>query len=233
MKTIHTGYNLQNITQKPEAYLSDLFILLYSIYLIDKNGANTTKLALMKLYPYIFDRLESADKLEKIAIFNLPFYKMIHGHYNRSLIDKYIKKLKEAGLLNQSGISYSLTRESQQLMNNFYKKMREDSDKLLEELIGEFSIKFLNSDNNKSFQALSYVSHRMIVDDNGVKKTVDDLEIDDNTAISYNFEDFKEGRQSDIVPDQYLTLLASQLQEKDSVNQEDLDTVEKLFPSSQ
>ena len=230
MKTINTKYNLQEITQKPEAYLSDLFILLYSIYLIDKGRSTPTRYSLNKLFPFIFDKLESSRELDKLVIFNLPFYKMRDGHYNKSIVTKYLKKLEENELVQSEGYTYKLTPSSKKILDSFYKDQKENSlNKTFLNLVNNFVLQYLHPNSSMSFAALRTFSHRMIVEDEGISKTVDDLETNDFKAISYNIKNFKDGQKSNLIPDQYLTLLASHLQNKPKINKEDLATVEKLL----
>lgn len=233
MKTIKTKYNLQMITQKPEAYLSDLFILLYSIYIIDKDRGTPTRYSLNKLFPFIFDKLESSRELDKLVIFNLPFYKMRDGHYNKSLVTKYLKKLEENELVQSEGYSYKVTPLSKKILDSFYKDQKENSlNKTFLNLVNNFVLQYLHPSSRMSFDALRAFSHRMIVEDEGINKTVDDLETNDFKAISYNIKNFKDGQKSNLVPDQYLTLLASHLQNKPKINKEDLATVEKLLSTT-
>lgn len=232
MKTITVNYNLQKITQKPEAHLSDLFILLYTIFLIKKNGGIPTRYVLNKLFPYIFDRLESKGELNKLRIFNLPFYKMKGGHYNKSLSQKYLKSLGEANLVTEEqGAAYELTRRAKEIVKEYSDDERVLAEsKEFEDLVEEFVERYLkDSEYWKIYKDLGSMSHTMLVEDEGIKKRVDDLEIDDFKAISYNNENFEQGKLSDLVPEPYLTLLAHELQKNQEVTPEDLDQVDSLL----
>lgn len=232
MKTIRTDYNLQEITQKADAYLSDLFILLYSMFLIEKSGSVPSRYSLNKLFPFIFDKLEGEGKLEDLRIFNLPFYKMQGGHFNKSLKQRYLKKLEEAGLIEPRGqASYKLTRRSTELMQQFYREEgRRVESREFEDLVNEYCQRFLKGRNyNEILSLLRAFSHTLLVEDNGEKVSVDALEIDDYKAISYNGKDFKEGKRSNLIPPQYLTLLAYELQRNQEVDREDLKTVDSLL----
>jgi len=232
MKTIKVDYNLQNLTQAPEAHLSDLFVLLYSIFLIEKGGATPSRYALNKLFPYIFQKLEEQGELEKTIVFNLPFYKMKGGHFNKSLCESYLRKLENADLLREkSGASYILTTQGKNLIEEFAKNERTKSvDKKFEQLVDEFVIKFLRNKNyNEVFTVLNSYSHTTLVNDRGKKVRVDDLEINDLKAISYNSKYFKKGKRSSIVPGEYLTLLAHKLREKIKVSKEAKEIVDSIF----
>lgn len=232
MKTITVNYNLQKITQKPEAHLSDLFILLYTIFLIKKNGGIPTRYVLNKLFPYIFDRLEGKGELNKLRIFNLPFYKMKGGHYNKSLSQKYLKSLGEANLVTEEqGAVYELTRRAKEIVKEYFENERVSTEsREFEDLVEEFVEKYLkDSEYWKIYKDLGSMSHTMLVEDEGTKKRVDDLEIDDFKAISYNNENFEQGKLSDLVPEPYLTLLAHELQKNQEVTPEDLDQVDSLL----
>lgn len=232
MKTITVNYNLQQITQRPEAHLSDLFILLYTIFLIKKNGGTPTRYVLNKLFPYIFDKLESKGELSKLMIFNLPFYKMKGGHYNKSLSQKYLKTLADSNLvIAEQGAAYELTSRAKAIIKEYLedKGIPAESNEF-ENLVEEFVKKFLkDSDYWKIYKDLGSMSHTMLVEDSGSKKRVDDLEIDDFKAISYNSANFKKGEPSDLVPEPYLTLLAHELQENQEVTKEDLEQVDALL----
>jgi len=238
MKTKKVDYNLQNITQNSEAHLSDLFILLYSIFLIDEAGGTPSRYAFNKLFPFIFDELERRlDEGESLHIFNLPFYKMRQGHFNKSLGRKYLKTLKEAGLINAKPMaSYELTDRASKIIKQYHRELRQPAEnKQFEELVTEFTKKFLEGRSyDEVWSALNEFSHSMLVEDEGVVKAVDNIEVDsrDNTAISYNSEDFKEGKPSDIVTRPYLTLLASELlqTEEPEVEPEELAKVSDLLP---
>lgn len=232
MKTITVNYNLQQITQIPEAHLSDLFILLYTIFLIKKNHGTPTKYVLNKLFPYIFDKLESKGELNKLMIFNLPFYKMKGGHYNKSLSQKYLKSLTDANLVTEEqGAAYELTSRAKTIVKEYLEDAGTSAEsKEFENLVEEFVEKFLkDSDYWKIYKDLGSMSHTMLVEDEGTKKRVDDLEIDDSKAISYNNENFKQGKLSNLVSEPYLTLLAHELQKNQEVTSEDLKQVDTLL----
>lgn len=233
MKTITVNYNLQKITQKPEAHLSDLFILLYTIFLIKKHGGTPSKYALNKVFPYIFDKLETKGELNRLMIFNLPFYKMKGGHYNKSLSHKYLKTLAKSNLITEEqGAAYVLTNRAKALIKEYLedKEASIESKEEFENLVEEFVEKFLKDSNyNQIYKDLNSMSHTMLVEDEGSKKRVDDLEIDDFKAISYNSENFEQGKPSDLVPEPYLTILAHELQKSQEVTQEDLEQVDTLL----
>lgn len=234
MKVLKVNYNLQNLTQKPEAHLSDLFILLYSMFLIEKQGGKSSRYVLNKLFPFIFQKLEEKNELKKIFIFNLPFYKMKGGHYNKSLWNKYLKKLERAGLIIENKeASYTISKQAKTLMEDFVKNERtSDKDRKFEELIKEFFKKYLEGNNyNEIYKVLNAFSHTTLVEENGQQIRVDDLEISDYKAIAYNNEDFQKGKRSSIVPEKYLTLLAYKLKENIKVNNQELKKVDALLSS--
>ncbi len=235
MKTIRVDYNLQDLTQTSEAHLSDLFVLLYSIFLIEEGGATPSRYSLNKLFPYVFQKLEERGRLEESAIFNLPFYKWGGGHFNKSLWASYLRKLEKAGLLREkTGASYLLTTQGKSLIKDFTENERAKSeDKEFEQLVDEFITKFLRNKNyNEVWTVLNSYSHTTLVDDEGKKVRVDDLETDDLKAISYNNKDFKKGRRSSIVPSEYLTLLAHKLREEAKISKEAKEIVDTMFSAA-
>lgn len=235
MKTVKVDYNLQDLTQTPEAHLSDLFVLLYSMFLIEKQGATSSKYSLNKLFPYIFEKLEEKDTLDSTAIFNLPFYKMKYGHYNKSLCVAYLKKLEKADLLREKpNASYALTAKGKLLIKNFSEQVSaRPKNKEFEQIVGEFTSKFLKGKNYyEVLKVLRSYSHTSLVDDRRKRVRVDDLETNDNIAIAYNHKNFKKGKRADIVPSEYLTLLAHKLREKTKVTKEAKEIVDAMFSAS-
>lgn len=235
MKTIKKTYNLQTLTQLTEANLSDLFIILASMFLIEKNKGVPSTYSLNKLFPYIFNELESQRKLDELSIFNLPFYRMKGGHYNQSLGKKYMKKLIQAGLVKQldKECLYSLNLKAKKLIEEYFKEKQNDQNvKAFINMVGEFTIKFLKGKNYNQVQNSLYCfSHNLIVEDQGEKICVDQLKItsEDNIAISYNNENFEEGQRSDLVPRPYITKLAYELQENEPINEKTLEIAKKMF----
>jgi len=232
MKTIRVDYNLQDLTQTPEAHLSDLFVLLYSIFLIEEGGATPSKYSLNKLFPYIFQKLEERGRLEESAIFNLPFYKMKGGHYNKSLSALYLRKLEKADLLREKrGASYVLTTQGKSLIKDFIENERAKSEnKEFEQLVDEFITKFLRDNNYyEVWTVLNSYSHTTLVEDEGKKVKVEDLERDDLKAISYNDKGFKKGKRSSLVSSEYLTLLAHKLKEKIKVSKKAKEMVDSIL----
>lgn len=238
MRTVKVGYNLQNITQTPSAHLSDLFILLYTIFLIEEAGGVASKIALNKIFPFVFDHLEKIGKIEEIKIFNLPFYKMQYGHYNKSLVEKYLKELERADLVKSRDKRtnyYELTTRTESFLKKYRSTVRSKAtDKIFfEDLVTAFTLGYLkNASSIKVFETLKKLSHTMLVKDNGQIKSVGQLPTDDNKAVSYNNKNFRKGEPSNIVPHPYLTLLANELQQahESEIEEKDLAQVKSLLP---
>ena len=235
MKVIEVSYNLQANTQTSKATLSDLFILLYSIYLLQERGAKPSILTLNKLYPYIFQKLEEKNELDKLQVFNLPFYKMDRGHYNKSLKNKYLAKLLEAGLVEEGDeSSYKLKSNARSMIRDFYEESKEnDYNKEFVSLVTEYVKRFIEGRNyNDIYNALHHFSHSSLVEKSGEMTSVHELDTDDNSAIAYNTPDFREGKPSNLVPTEYLTLLGYMLQENVKPTESSKELVETLLQSS-
>jgi len=235
VKVIEVNYNLQNNTQTPKATLSDLFILLYSIYLLEEKGANPSILTLNKLYPFIFQKLEEKNELDKLQVFNLPFYKMDKGHYNKSLKNNYLARLLKANLIEKGAeASYKLKSETKRMISGFHKELgANDYNKEFVSLVTEYITLFIEGRNyNDVYNALHDFSHGSIVEKEGKKISVHELATDDNLAIAYNSPDFKVGKPSNLVPTEYLTLLGYMLQENVKPNESSKELVETLLQSS-
>lgn len=235
MKVIKVGYNLQDITQASKATLSDLFILLYSIHLLEEQGVKTSILTLNKLYPFIFQRLEEKNELDKLHVFNLPFYKMDKGHYNKSLKNKYLAKLLEAGLVEEGEkASYKLKDESKRMISGFHQELgAKEQNKKFASLITEYVKRFIEGRSyNDVYNSLCYFSHTSLVEKKGEGISVHELPVDDNSAIAYNDPHFKIGKPSNLVPDEYLTLLGYMLQEKVKPTKSSEKFVETLLSPS-
>lgn len=234
MKTIRVSYNLQELTQTPEAHLSDLFVLLYTMFLVEQQKVKSSRYSLNKLFPYIFTKLEEGGNIDSLRVFNLPFYKMKGGHYNKSLRDRYLKKLTGAGLIEETErYCYVLTSKARKLMREFYNSERKETESnLFESLVDEFVKKYLQGrDDDEVYKGLWAFSHTTLVDDDGRTITVDNLQIDDNKAIAYNGRDFKEGRRSSIVPPEYLTALAYELRNRVKISGKDRIAADSLLSS--
>lgn len=232
MKTIKVDYNLQDITQRPEAHLSDLFITLYTMFLMESEGTIASRYSLNKIFPYIFDRLEKEDKIENYTLFNLPFYKFKGGHYNKSLIKVYLKSLIDAGLVKQISPSrYKLNKQAKKFIQDFSDKERgvaKNTD--FEKLVLEYSKRFLKTKKYwEIYTNLRAMSHTLLVEDQKKTVTVGELKNDDNKAISYNHRYFKKGKTSNLIPKAYLTLLAYELQKNLKPTSQDLEKVKLLL----
>jgi hypothetical protein len=232
MKTISVDYNLQDLTQTPEATLSDLFILLYSIYLLEESGALPSRLALNKLYPFIFQKLEEANKLNKIQIFNLPFYKMDEGHYNKAIREKYLKKLLKSKLIKpMNDTSYGLTPKAAKMIKDYVddKRIRKSREQF-KKIVNDYSKTFLYGKKYQEiFLNLKGYSHNTAIEDEGKKISVHDLPKTDFKAIAYNSPDFKTGKVSNIVPEEYLEILAHEMQSSIEINEKDKQLAKKLL----
>lgn len=235
MKVIKVNYNLQDITQTPKAALSDLFILLYSIHLLEEQGVRPSILTLNKLYPFIFQRLEEKNDLNKLHVFNLPFYKMQRGHYNKSLKNKYLAKLLKADLVEEGKeASYGLKGESKRMIRDFHQELgAKEQNKKFVSLVTEYVKRFISGRSyNDVYSSLRYFSHTTLVEKRGEEINVHELPIDDNSAIAYNDPNFKKGKPSNLVPEGYLTLLGHMLQENIRPTKSSKELVETLLQSS-
>ena len=102
-EVVKKEYRLDSkLPKKAEAQLSDLFFLLYLLYLGTLKRIPISKYGINKCIADIFIALEKDHKLNNIKIFNIPLYKHQHGHCNEVIEKKYIKELLEAGLIEEA-----------------------------------------------------------------------------------------------------------------------------------
>ena len=96
-KVIETKRDLRTPPKKSEAYLSDLFFVLYLIYL----SKTITRINIQKGIVYVLEKLLEKNKLDDIKIFNLSFYRWGYGDYNKSISTNYLPELLKGGLIEE------------------------------------------------------------------------------------------------------------------------------------
>ncbi|MAG44828.1 hypothetical protein CL633_02975 [bacterium] len=214
VKTVN--YNLKLIPQKADAYLSDLFFILYFLYIANKKKKTIDKAGLQKGIAYIFEKLNNKNKADKIKVFNLPLYRYKHGDYNKSIDDVYANKLSKNDLLEIDGVNYKLTNKAIELIQDFDKSEENEDKKIVDSIIKEYIDKNIGF----SFSRVRLWSHSRKVLNNDNETTVDKLTNDERKAIAYNaspqkvnFDKFKKGRKATIFPTQYLLKLNSLFEE--------------------
>lgn len=208
-KIIETKRNLCTPPKKTEAYLSDVFFILYLIYLSKK----MSRINIQKIIVYTLVKLLEKDKLNEIKIFNLPFYCWKYGDYNKCISTNYIPELLKGGLIEEvdgDKNEYISTNKAERLFKKYEEENITNKKLLLvKEIIDSYPkdrISFLNT-----FRA----SHKRKVEDNGKELSVDDLRPDEKKAIAYNSNpDNVEGFKSNIVSTNYLLALGSLLEEE-------------------
>jgi hypothetical protein len=219
-KAINNDYLLDSrLPQKADAQLSDLFFLLYILYLGTLRRIPISKFGINKCIADIYIYLERQNKIDDIKIFNIPLYKHQYGHLNEVIEKKYINELLTTGLVKEGGFhSYLLGDKAFKLMEQYDTNQNEENKKLIEGEMLIFMEKYLK---DFDFGLLKGDSHKQKIEDlDGKTKTVHDLPIEKTKAIAYNssFEDFdklKIGQVSSIIPTRFLTALSALLEEKD------------------
>lgn len=213
-ETKRSDNSLQTLPNKAEAYLSDLFFILYFIHLAKVDQVN-----LHKGIVYVLEELGKKNKLDEIKFFNLSFYRYKFGDYNKAIPTEYIPALMRVDLIEESNIKgraiYQTTKKASRLLEKYDKENIHDEDVALVKQ----AIKDYTSPLKEFFEAVRF-SHGRTVLHNGIKKTVDDLEEDEHVAIAYNAspemfnsEYSERGTKASIFPTSYLLALNSLLEE--------------------
>lgn len=226
-KVIETQRDLRTPPKKSEAYLSDLFFVLYLIYL----SKTISKINIQKGIVYVLEKLLEKNKLDDIKIFNLSFYRWGYGDYNKCISTNYIPELLKGGLIdevNKGKNEYTLTAKTEKLFKR-YEKENASNEKLVlvREIIDTYP------EDRKGFPFPFRYSHKRKVEYEGKELSVDDLEPDENKAIAYNTNpNDTEGFKSNIVSTNYLLAISSLLEEGQSGQEESEERekiVKKLF----
>jgi len=226
-KVVETQRDLRTPPKKSEAYLSDLFFVLYLIYL----SKTISKINIQKCIVYVLEKLLEKNKLDDIKVFNLSFYRWGYGDYNKCISTDYIPELLRGGLIEEvdgDKNGYTLTAEAGKLFKR-YEKENASNEKLLlvQEIIGTYP------EDRKGFLFPFGYSHKRKVEYKGKELSIDDLEPDESKATAYNTNPNEiEGFKSNIVSTNYLLALSSLLdgeQSKQEESEEQEERVKKIL----
>jgi hypothetical protein len=227
-KAIKTNRSLRIPPKKSEAYLSDLFFILYFIYL--NKDKTRSKVNIQKGIVYVLEKLLERGKLEDIKIFNLPFYRWQYGDYNKYIASGYLPELLGGNLIEEgkNEYSYITTEKANKLLERFEKENSSNENlSSIKEIINSYP------NENGFIHAVRY-SHNRKVKVGEEEKSVDSLPKDETVAIAYNSNpENQDGLKSNIFPTNYLLALNSLLEEtKLEQNKSSLiesEIVKKLF----
>jgi len=209
-------YNLRQVPERADAYLSDLFFILYFLYVAHKANKTIDKVKLQKGIADVFEQLNNKDKADKIKVFNLPLYRYHYGDYNKSIQSEYANKLLKDDLIDEIGNNYKLAPQALRLMKEF------DASEASAEKVTVTSIikNYIDKNVGLGFGRIVWRAHSRKIINNGKQTTVDKLENNEKRAIAYNaspeqanFDEFRKGRKATIFPTQYLLRLNSLLEE--------------------
>jgi len=234
-QAIKTKYSLDEfLPKKADAQLSDLFFILYVIYMGSLRRIPISIIGINKCIAEIVLYLEKERKLDEIKIFNVPFYKHQHGHCNEIIKEKYIQELLNAELIGSEPMyphAYFLTDKSVELIEKYYSNVASENKKKIEKEIIKFIDVYMK---DFDFGILKKHFHNEYIKDiNGKNRKIHTLPIEKEKAIAYNaspknFPKLEEGQASNIIPTEYLTAL-SVLLEKDETEDKKLTQEEKKY----
>src|SRR3989339_418068 len=231
-KAIKTNRSLRIPPKKSEAYLSDLFFILYFIYL--NKDKTRSKINIQKGIVYVLEKLLEKGKLDDIKVFNLPFYRWTFGDYNKYIATGYLPELMGGNLIDEGEqpYNYKTTEKANKFLERFEKENSSNEDLLLiKDIINSYP-------NENDFWKPFRFSHERKVKVGEQEKSVDSLEKDESIAIAYNSNpEDEDGSKSNIISTSYLLALNSLLEETKirQPKESDLITSEiisKLFESA-
>lgn len=217
VKTVN--YNLKRVPENAEAYLSNLFFILYFLYIAKKGGKKIEKAELQKGIADIYERLLEEGRIDTIKVFNLPLYRYHYGHYNQAIETEYTNRLVKGNLVDYSPknkYAYVLTQKALELMERYDNTVQTEDKNFIKNTIQDYTRKNFIAD----FGRLIHHSHEKKVIYNNEIKAIDDLPEDELKAVAYNaspqsvnFDDFRKGIKATIFPTDYLLKLNSLLEE--------------------
>lgn len=218
-KAIHSSESLRRLNLNAEAKLSDMFILLYALYLISANETKISKISIHKLITYVLETLEDNKKRAEIHLFNLPQYKWQYGTYNQSLETEYLNTLTSGLLIKRdplNPLNYSLTEDGLKLIEEYIDRVPKNNNvDFFDDTVNKFSDTYLR---DFSFDKVRDYSHNIKISVDNSTKKVHDLDNNDKLAIIYNSEDFNNGKRADIIPPEFITKLSLLLEESKPID---------------
>ena len=235
-KVIKTEQSLKKPPRKAEAYLSDLFFILYFIYLHQKKNKKLDKINLQKGIVYILEELQKQGKIDEIKIFNLAFYPWLHGDYNKIISENYIPKLLRGSLIEEEGVYYRTTGRAKKLLEMYENENVDNQNlKTINEIFDNYPEGLRGS-----FRKARQYSHGRKVLVNDKVKLIDDLVLreeedfskNEHTATAYNsspkkIKELEDGFKSNIVNTNYLLALNSLLEEINFEQEESKNSIKK------